>query len=1058
MAETYLDRGLVALPDVRQDGRLITSLIESPGQRPYRVYIRLESAAGSSPLIRGECSCPERGNCEHVVAVLLRTLEEAGGLPDQGSARLQQPSASVEISRVDYPDEVKQRLLYLLLPEQDCASRLTLRTVSARLLNSGGFSGKRDYRPEWVSRGRPPRFLLDVDIQLLSELARLTEVETENPLLTGQQGGELLRRMLQTGRCFLQRAESPLSLGPLRSGIFEWRLDAQGVQFPRFLPSPPAEKVLFLDTLWYLDVASAECGQLDSGFSAPSLKLLFELIEGVKPEQVQQQQARFLMLDLPPLRSLQVDELPLVKPHACLRFITETNPAYPDQGPQDLIRLSFDYDGHSFAGDQPSQWLEGDRVVRVKRNRVAERAVIERLMALGFVRQVLWVVDDGADSFSLANGADAWFRFQLEQLPRMQREGWKIEFEESFRYRLMQVQDWQARLEPMAEQDWFRLGLNVQVEGEPINLLPALLVFLREFPLNTRRDLLQKLNPEQKIIVPLDAKRMIPVPLGWLRSILEILFELYHSDALDADGKLPLNRFQVARLTELKQLDGAFTLSGEGVEEIERMAERLRGVLEISELAAPQGLQARLRDYQRQGLAWLQFLRESGFAGVLADDMGLGKTVQTLAHLLLEKEQGRMDRPSLVVAPTSLMVNWRREARRFAPDLRVLLLHGPQRHAQFQEIGKHDLVLTSYPLLARDSGRLMRQPFHLLILDEAQMIKNPKAQAGQVVRQLNARHRLCLTGTPLENHLGELWSLFDFLLPGLLGSEKQFRRAMRNPIEKQADEAVAERLARRVQPFMLRRTKQEVVQELPPKTEILRSVELAGAQRELYESIRLSMHERVRKEVELRGWGQSHILVLDALLKLRQVCCDPRLLKLEAARKVKRSAKLELLMEMLPEMIEEGRRILLFSQFTSMLGLIEEAVRKAGIDYVKLTGSTRDRAAPVDRFQNAEVPLFLISLKAGGTGLNLTAADTVIHYDPWWNPAVERQATDRAHRIGQENPVFVYKLISEGTVEEKIQAMQAQKQALADNLFEQARTPGRGWTEADLEMLFEPLE
>jgi SNF2 family DNA or RNA helicase len=309
----------------------------------------------------------------------------------------------------------------------------------------------------------------------------------------------------------------------------------------------------------------------------------------------------------------------------------------------------------------------------------------------------------------------------------------------------------------------------------------------------------------------------------------------------------------------------------------------------------------------------------------------------------------------------------------------------------------------------------------------------------------------------LENHLGELWSLFDFLLPGLLGNEQQFRRSLRNPIEKQGDAAAAERLALRLRPFMLRRSKQQVVQELPPKTEILRSVELVGAQRDLYETIRLAMHRQVRQAVAEKGWARSHIMVLDALLKLRQVCCDPRLVNLEDARQVKHSAKLELLMQLLPEMVEEGRRILLFSQFTSMLQLIEQAVHQAGIEFVKLTGRTRDRATPVDRFQNGEVALFLISLKAGGTGLNLTAADTVIHYDPWWNPAVERQASDRAHRIGQQHPVFVYKLISEGTVEEKIQQLQVHKQALADSLFEQAGSSGAGWSETELEQLFEPL-
>jgi len=366
-------------------------------------------------------------------------------------------------------------------------------------------------------------------------------------------------------------------------------------------------------------------------------------------------------------------------------------------------------------------------------------------------------------------------------------------------------------------------------------------------------------------------------------------------------------------------------------------------------------------------------------------------------------------------------------------------------------------VLTTYSLLARDQDVLLQHAWYFLILDEAQFIKNPRTRASRLVRQLDVRHRLCLTGTPMENHLGELWSLFDFLLPGLLGDAKQFRRVLQNPIEKHGDEEASRRLALRVRPFMLRRTKQEVASELPSKTEIIRGVELEGAQRDLYESIRLAMHERVHQAVADQGLARSHIVVLDALLKLRQVCCDPRLLKLESAARVKHSAKLEMLMELLPEMIEEGRRVLLFSQFTGMLKLIEEAVGKVGVDYVKLTGRTRDRATPVDRFQGGEVPLFLISLKAGGVGLNLTAADTVIHYDPWWNPAVERQATDRAHRIGQDNPVFVYKLITVGTVEEKIQAMQARKQALADSLFDRNGGMQTGWTDADLELLFEPL-
>ncbi len=323
-----------------------------------------------------------------------------------------------------------------------------------------------------------------------------------------------------------------------------------------------------------------------------------------------------------------------------------------------------------------------------------------------------------------------------------------------------------------------------------------------------------------------------------------------------------------------------------------------------------------LRGYQQEGLNWLQFLREYDLAGILADDMGLGKTVQALAHLLVEKESGRMTHPCLVVAPTSLMFNWHREAERFAPSLRVLVLQGLERKQHFDALGNYDLVLTTYPLLPRDREVLTGQQFHTLILDEAHIIKNPKSQATLIVHQIQARHRLALTGTPLENHLGELWTLFHFLLPGLLGHDKSFRKLFRTPIEKQGNIERRGILARRIAPFLLRRTKSQVAQELPPKTEMVRYCQLEGPQRDLYEAIRVAMHEKVQQEIDKKGMNRSQIIILDALLKLRQVCCDPRLLKLPAAQKVKQSAKLELLMGLLPDMLEEGRRILLFSHFT----------------------------------------------------------------------------------------------------------------------------------------------
>ena len=475
-------------------------------------------------------------------------------------------------------------------------------------------------------------------------------------------------------------------------------------------------------------------------------------------------------------------------------------------------------------------------------------------------------------------------------------------------------------------------------------------------------------------------------------------------------------------------------------------------------LPPPQGLQASLRGYQQEGLNWLQFLRDYGLAGILADDMGLGKTVQALAHLLEEKNSGRADRPSLVVAPTSLMTNWRQETERFAPALKLLVLHGQDRKEHFEKLRDYDLIVTSYPLLPRDEAVLLKEEFHLVILDEAQYIKNPKTKYAQIVCQLRARHPLCLTGTPMENHLGELWSQFNFLLPGFLGDEARFRKLFRNPIEKGGDTARREVLARRIAPFVLRRRKEQVAAELPPKTEIRQNVELAGAQRDLYETIRLAMHARVQAEVRRRDLSRAHIIILDALLKLRQVCCDPRLVKLEAARAVTDSAKLELLMDLVPEMLAEGRHILLFSQFTSMLALIQAELAKA-IHPLRIADRRdhRPRHAHPEDFKTARFRCFLISLKAGGTGLNLTAADTVIHYDPWWNPAVENQATDRAHRIGQTKSVFVYKLITVGTVEEKILALQARKRDLVEGLMNESHKEMPQLTPEDLQVLFAPL-
>ena len=545
------------------------------------------------------------------------------------------------------------------------------------------------------------------------------------------------------------------------------------------------------------------------------------------------------------------------------------------------------------------------------------------------------------------------------------------------------------------------------------------------------------------------------LPTAGLKPWLGALLELVGERGRDLSGdSLKLSRLDALR-TAVGLGEGAVWA---GAQALRDLAQQLVGQLELPSAAVPPSVQASLRPYQQQGLNWLQFLRTHGLNGILADDMGLGKTLQTLAHIQLEKDAGRLSAPALIIAPVSLLGNWQREALRFCPQLRSLIVHGKDRHDAAQSVQDFDLVIAPYSLLQRDRERWLQGQWHLVVLDEAQNIKNASTQAAQVAAQINSRHRLCLSGTPMENHLGELWSLFHFLMPGFLGSEARFKALFRNPIEKQGSPERLAQLRARITPFMLRRTKALVAHELPPKVETLLRVELSGKQADLYETIRLGMEKTVREALDRQGLAKSQITILDALLKLRQVCCDPRLVKLSAATKVKTSAKLEQLMTLLPDMLAEGRRILLFSQFTGMLTLIEAELKKHQIPWIKLTGQSQKRDALIEQFTSGSVPLFLISLKAGGVGLNLPQADTVIHYDPWWNPAVETQATDRAHRIGQTQSVWVLKLVAQGTIEERILALQERKAALAEGMY--SGSVGRRaplFTESDLSELLRPL-
>lgn len=634
--------------------------------------------------------------------------------------------------------------------------------------------------------------------------------------------------------------------------------------------------------------------------------------------------------------------------------------------------------------------------------------------------------------------------------------GFIVEIEESFPFRTVNANaPWYATLEPDEKLDWFHLEVGIEIEGKPYNLVPALVQLLEAVSSGTTLSELAHLRARLRAI-PLEDGRFVVVPWGRLERILKVFLALCPDLGRTKGETL---RVPIARMNELPILSDAFREGGAPLEWLSGgdWLARAQALASPPEWRpAPASLRAHLRGYQHEGLMWLEHKRDAGVGAVLADDMGLGKTIQTIALLAREKEARRMDIPSLIVTPTSLVDNWRRELEKFAPHLRVINYSGPQRHHQIPEFRRAEIIITSYPILIRDLTPLTDREFHYVILDEAQAIKNERSQASIAVRTLSARHRIALSGTPVENNLKELWALFEFTHPGLLGRSSEFKMQFRDPIEKSGDQEKLQLLRSRVAPFILRRKKETVAPELPEKTELVRGVDLSGDQRDLYESIRLSADADVRRAIRQKGVGSSAITILDALMKLRQVCCDPRLVRLDPAAEVKESAKYSYFFKLLESQLAEGRRILVFSQFARMLGLLEAGLVERGIKSLCLTGSSRNRQELVDSFEAGKADVFLISLKAGGTGLNLVSADTVIHYDPWWNAAAQMQATDRAYRIGQKRPVFVYNLIANSSVEERMLTLQRRKRYLADNLLDSGGVVSI-LSEDDIIDLFSPL-
>lgn len=655
-------------------------------------------------------------------------------------------------------------------------------------------------------------------------------------------------------------------------------------------------------------------------------------------------------------------------------------------------------------GDQAIPWDSDNVLLRIEENRPilrdheAEKKELARLSPLGF------------QSFPQLT-------LLKNRLPEAARAllavGWRIEAQGKPYRRPSSI-----RIEVTTGIDWFELHGAADFDGQTA-VVP---------------DVLRAIRRGETIIQLADGSVGL-IPEEWMRRYgVTAAF-----GALD-EGTLRFNRGQAGLLDALLASNPDVSVDAEFARIREQFC-RFEGIVPAN---APKTLRGKLREYQRDGLGWLKFLREFGLGGCLADDMGLGKTIQVLA--LLESLRRDNRKPSLVVAPKSLVFNWRDEIARFTPKLRVLDHTGMGRIKSAAAFDEYDVVLTTYGIMRRDILLLKDIPFDTIVLDEAQAIKNPQTDSAKASRVLRSDHKLALTGTPVENHLGELWSLFEFLNPGLLGTASAFNSNLAAN-----DETSREILRKALRPFILRRTKSQVAKDLPPKLEQTIFCEMDKNQKKIYEELRDYYRQSLLRKVESDGLQKSKMHVLEALLRLRQAACHPALID---PFKTAGSAKLDALIPQITEVIQEGHKILVFSQFTSFLKLVREALERQGIDYEYLDGQTADRAARVERFQtDASCPLFLISLKAGGLGLNLTAADYVFLLDPWWNPAAEAQAIDRAHRIGQSRHVFAYRLITRNTVEERVLELQQTKRDLADAIIGAENSVLRGLTKEHLELL-----
>ncbi len=1011
-------------------GRVVQCLIQKESDKElvlcglvrgsnYRNYAQSVKIINSNRVhISGNCSCSVGHNCKHVVAVCVQYIQKhsAGSSlvsfkqPSLLDSWLDDIQKDVEAEEsVDKSDEyfITYRLFNLE------RNRDELKFYKSKILKNGKISqgthlNSENFAGTWSFKDIKTE--ADDDIALLAKNIDFDRWSDSSMQFKGRFGAVLLLDILKTNRAYYDESKIALTYN---GEIFKPKLEFKKYEDGYKIKSDVDKNFKLLDTNppYILNIKENTLQEFEIDAT------LFERLKKAP---------RIESKDFAKVYNAISKKMPTIEikiPAEIKIKIIDTKPTPQIHLKSTSFKIDFDYDGYTVKYEPVRDTFvlfDANEKVEVRRDLECEESTKKRIESFGFEIEI-------KDGDIFVEYKDSKKQEQLKvfkeflntHLQELEDEGWSVKNLKDFDMKFEKHSE--VVVESDDENDWFSLSFNLEFDGKSQPIAPLVTGIIAEFDNFESMPERVNIEVEENHFVEVQTKQIAPI----IKTIIELM------DKKEKDDTLKLEGFDAHLLANLD--DGVIW---KGSKEILELSRKLKNFKGIKKVKPPKALTATLRDYQQEGLNWLGFLHEFKFAGILADDMGLGKTIQTLAHLSRLKEKNRLKKPALIVMPTSLIANWKNEIKRFTPNLSVLSLHGNDRAERFKEIKNNDILLTTYALIVRDKEKFDKFKFSYIVLDEAQKIKNPKTKMAVAIKEFKSEYRLALSGTPVENHLGELWSIFSFLMPGFLDNLSFFKSYYQNPIEKEHDFGRQELLNRRIKPFMIRRTKELVASELPSKTEIVKYTQFENKQSILYESIRVAMEEKVRQAVESKGLASSHITILDALLKLRQVCCDPSLLKLKEAQKVKESAKLELFLDLVDELLAEDRKILVFSQFTSMLSIIEEKIKLKKISYTKLTGSTIKREEAIGEFTNGKADIFLISLKAGGVGLNLTEADTVIHYDPWWNPAVENQATDRAHRIGQTKKVFVYKLIVENTIEQKILELQKKKKAIQDGIYD----------------------